>query len=341
MTSGDLGEATILASTSDLDIFDQELEGLPPFVLDERAWSELLPPEQEVKSAQVVSIASTENRFMLSTNDPRSRRALETEFRTTATASRRALGQLGLHREFGSVLGSMLKETRIVVIAPLSKEATKRESEFYIVKDKESDKIERLLLLHPDEVSRDAARLRDTYRTLRFTEAPSRALSIVSMEWIIGRKIMDLACTACYVRQEYGEFKQGFGGYTPPYMSRRTIALNYLATNNLSPEAFNDPDVETARIINGFGLQWLENILIRRKLVGNDREAQVIMRAVLKQDRKRLGNSEIVTDQQIGAAAALSKEELMERFAAIFPNPQPAFTSEAMNDLADSIGIPE
>lgn len=320
-----------------LDIYDQVIAGLPPFVLDQRAWAELLPAEREIQPAPVLTLPSAEGRFVLDSNDPRNRKVLDAEFKSTAKGCKRSLSQLGLHREFGRVLGSMLQETRMVVTDPPTDETDTGESEFYIVRDAETGQTERLLLLHPDEVKRDVGRLQAAFRALPFLEAPSTSLPVVSLEWIIGRKIMDLAGTACYMRQEYGQFMPGFGGYTPLYMARRTIALSHLATHTLSPEAFNDPDVETIRGINGFGLHWLEKTLIRRNLVVSDEEANFVLRAILKEDRKKLANSTDITDRLIGAAAPLNTEELIERLGGIFPSVQPAYSCEVMNELASAI----
>ncbi len=320
-------------------VFDEAYNSLDPIVLDEEAWEALLPPEREIVPAQVITLPSAEGRHKIDTNDPRNRNALQREFKKTAQSSKNSLDQLGLHREFSGVLSGMLKETRIIVSEPTTGDV-EPSSEFYISKEGQPV-AERLFILNPQEVKNSASRLTEAADSLSFIHPDKEVLRMVALEWVMGQMVMELANTACFLRQEYGDFKPGFGGYTPIYMTRRTIALNFLAENTLSPELFNNPDVETERIISGFGLYILSKVMLQRGIVKNEREADLTVLTLVGRDRQKLDNkddnTEVVTDKAVGRAAALSPEELSERIRYIYPEDKPSFSDEAMKELADDV----
>ncbi len=332
--------------------YDEEASGLPPLVLNEQAWADILPPEEDVVPVNVLELSSLRRRYVLDTNDPRSRKALDKEFKVVYKDCARNLGRLGLHREFRDVLGEMLTETRMVILPSSIEQAFRGNSEFYIVRQAHKNPgidsagsdtqpgTERLLLLNPHEVKKAASKLGNALNFLPFVENQRDVVRMMALEWVIGQKVMDLANTACFMRQEYGGFRPGFGGYTPMYLTRRTVALTYLANHKLNPEIFNNPDIETERLISGFGLHSLSNVLLRHHVVSSERDASWVVRAIVEAERSKLEemkNANSLTEVQIGAAAPLSTEELSQRITDIFPTDKPAFSNDAMKELSDAV----
>lgn len=314
------------------------IPGLEPMELDPSAWKSILPPEKDIASASITVLPCAQGKYTTDDHDPRNREALATEFTRIGKDCRDDLEQLGLHRKFSGVLGRMLKETRMVFVQPEDESISDISSEFYIVKRGEP-KAERLLFLNPDEIKTGASELNQAMDSLQFTPARRDVLHMTTLEVVIGRKIMDLTNTACYMQQQYGGFRPGFGGYTPSYLTRRTIALDYLSRNTLDPDLFNNSDIETQRIIHGFGSRLLATSLQRFEVVDSEQKASWVVRAVLMQARAKLVRSDVISDKMIGAAAALSTDELGARVHGIFPKAKPEFSHQTMKALSDAVEL--
>lgn len=148
------------------------------------------------------------------------------------------------------------------------------------IPDKDTDDgmvYKRLMLVSEQEVYRRAGLLRAIFKEVNLTGTTRNQRVEVATDWIFYELSMAALGMACFMQKNFTNYVSDWNGTSEYDNAHRTVSTDFLSEN---PEYDITAREDTRRLIKGFGIMMLHNVLIAKGLVNRAVHADWVIQAL-------------------------------------------------------------